>query len=150
VEELSPERDLNVTIMLADYAQVAEGKLNVIGGGWSVTGPDPSPFALAGIFEVPWHMTNQQHQFRFELIDLDGNAIVVETPEGDREVSFEGAFEVGRPPGLRVGGSQRVPFALNGGALPLEPGQHYEWRLSINGQTREDWRLPFTTRSQEG
>jgi hypothetical protein len=149
MEDLSLERELNATIMLADYAQVAEGKLNLIGAGWSVTGPDPSPFALAGIFEVPWHMTNQQHQFRFELIDVDGNAIVVDTPEGERDVSFEGAFEVGRPPGLRVGGTQRVPFALNGGALPLEPGMHYEWRLSVNGQTREDWRLPFTTRPRE-
>jgi hypothetical protein len=148
-ETLSLERDVQVNVMLADFAQVADGKLNVIGGGWSVTGPDPCPFALAGLFEVPWHMTNRQHAFRFELIDLDGNAIVVETPEGDQEVAFDGAFEVGRPAGLRVGGTQRVPFALNGGALPLEPGMHYEWRLSINGRTHEDWRLPFVTRARD-
>jgi hypothetical protein len=150
MDTLNLEPDVRVNVMLADFAQVADGKLNLIGGGWSVTGPEPCPFALAGLFEVPWHMTNRQHEFRFELIDLDGNAVTVETPDGDREVSFEGSFEVGRPPGLRVGGSQRVPFALNGGALPLEPGMHYEWRLMLNGRAHEDWRLSFTTRAPEG
>lgn len=149
MDPLSLEQEVQVSVMLADFAQVAEGKLNVIGGGWSVTGPDPCPFALAGLFEVPWHMTNRQHEFRFELIDADGNAVTVETPEGEREVSFDGSFEVGRPLGLRPGGTQRVPFALNGGVLPLEPGMHYEWRLAVNGRTHQDWRVAFTTREQE-
>jgi hypothetical protein len=146
MDELSIEPDLHVNIMLADFAQVADGKLNVIGGGWAVTGPEPCPFALAGVFEVPWTMTNQPLQFRFELIDLDGNEVIVDTPEGEQSVSFEGTFEVGRPPGLRAGSSQRVPFAINGGALPLEPGMSYEWRLSVNGRAHEDWRVPFATR----
>ena len=38
---------MKVTILLADAAQAAEGKLYVLGGGWSITGPDPSPMALA-------------------------------------------------------------------------------------------------------
>jgi hypothetical protein len=29
--------------------------------------------------------------------------------------------------------------------MPLEPGL-YEWRLSIDGDIDEDWRLPFTVR----
>ncbi|HYV16251.1 MAG TPA: hypothetical protein VE972_09525 [Conexibacter sp.] len=149
MDTLSLEPDVHVNVMLADFAQVADGKLNVIGGGWSVTGPEPCPFALAGLFEVPWQMTNRQHEFRFELIDADGNAVTVETPEGEHDVSFEGAFEVGRPPGLRVGGAQRVPFALNAGALPLQPGMHYEWRLTLNGRSHDEWRLPFTMRATE-
>jgi hypothetical protein len=149
MDELRIEPDVQVNLMLADYAQVADGKLNVIGGGWSVTGPDPGPFALVGLFDVPWHMTNQQHEFRFELIDLDGNEVIVDTPEGERPVYFEGSFEVGRPPGLRPGGSQRVPFALNGGVLPLDPGTHYEWRLSIDGRSQHDWRVAFVTRPRE-
>jgi hypothetical protein len=29
-------------MLLADFAQVSDGKLTVVGGGWSLTGPDPS------------------------------------------------------------------------------------------------------------
>lgn len=146
---LSTDPAIHVSAMLADYAQVAEGKLNVIGGGWSVTGPEPCPFAIAGLFEIPWTMANREHRFRFELIDVDGNAVVVETPHGPQEIFFEGGFAIGEGVPLPPGSSQTVPFALNGSALPLAPGNRYEWRLSINGDTREAWRLPFMTRSPD-
>jgi hypothetical protein len=38
---------LNVTLVLADYAVVSDGKLTIVGGGWSITGPDPAPSAVA-------------------------------------------------------------------------------------------------------
>ena len=60
---------MRATMLLADYAQVAEGKLNVIGGGWTITGPLPSPFALALLIEVPWDRANEKHQLRLELIE---------------------------------------------------------------------------------
>ena len=34
-------------MILADSAQVADGKLYILGGGWSITGPDPTPSAVA-------------------------------------------------------------------------------------------------------
>ena len=34
-------------MMLADAAQAVEGKLYILGGGWSVTGPEPSASAIA-------------------------------------------------------------------------------------------------------
>jgi hypothetical protein len=144
--ELDPERGMKVTLMLADAAQVADGKLNVLGGGWTITGPQPCPFALAGIFEVPWGGTNRNHAFRLELIDLDGNPVVVSGPEGEQPVVLEGGFEVGRPPGVRSGSYLPIPFALNCGPIPFPPGSHFEWRLSIDGEEHEDWRLAFSTR----
>jgi len=30
-------------MMLADYAQIADGKLFISGGGWSICGPGPTP-----------------------------------------------------------------------------------------------------------
>jgi hypothetical protein len=143
---LDPDRGMKVTLMLADAAQVAEGKVNVLGGGWTVTGPQPAPFAIAGIIEVPWHQTNRQHTFRLELIDLDGNAVLVPTPDGEQPLFFEGHFEVGRPPGARSGSAIPFPFALNSGPVPLQPGGNYEWRLTVNGTAHEDWRLAFSTR----
>lgn len=142
----SPDRGMKITMLLADAAQVAEGKLNVLGGGWCVTGPMPCPFALAGVIEVPWTETNRTHAFRFELIDLDGNPVVVNTPDGEQPVAVEGQFEVGRPPGIRPGAYQPMPFAFNHGPIPLTPGSHFEWRLSVDGYEQEDWRLAFSTR----
>ena len=139
---------MKVTMMLADAAQAAEGKLYILGGGWSVTGPAPSPSAIALFIQVPWDRTNVEHSFRFDLVDSDGNAVELETDPGAEEpVTFEGAFEVGRPPGVKPGTSIDVPLAINVGPLPLPPGGRYEWRLSINEESHEDWRLPFSTRS---
>jgi uncharacterized protein DUF6941 len=139
---------MKVTMMLADAAQAAEGKLYILGGGWSVTGPTPSPSAIALLIQVPWDRTNLEHSFRFDLVDSDGNAVELETDAGVEEpVTFEGSFEVGRPPGVKPGTSIDVPLAINVGPLPLPPGGRYEWRLSINQESHEDWRLPFSTRS---
>ena len=59
-----------------------------------------------------------------------------------------GEFEVGRPPGLKPGTPLDFPVAVNSTPLPLEPGR-YEWRLTIDAGSREDWTLPFTVRGEE-
>jgi len=57
-------------------------------------------------------------------------------------------FEVGRPAGLKPGTPLDFPVAVNSGPLPLEPGR-YEWRLTIDGEADDDWRLPFSVRVEE-
>jgi len=145
---LDPERGMKVTMMLADAAQVADGKLYIMGGGWNVTGPMAVPFAIALMVEVPWHLTNRPHAFTMEVIDLDGNAVSVDTPNGQEPVRFEGNFEVGRPPGVRSGSLLPFMAAINSGPIPWPCGSHFEWRLTIDGQTHEDWRLAFGTRPE--
>jgi Family of unknown function (DUF6941) len=143
---------VKTTLLLADFAQVAEGKLTVVGGGWSVTGPEPTPFAIAILVQVPWDQANVRHTLRLELLDADGNAVTIETDEGEEEpiLFFDDlVFEVGRPPGLKPGTPLDFPLAVNSGPLPVEPGGRYEWRLSIDGRSDEDWRLPFTTRDED-
>ena len=58
-------------------------------------------------------------------------------------------FEVGRPAGIKPGTPLELPLAVNSGPLPLEPGGRYEWRLSIDGEGDEDWRLAFSVRMEE-
>jgi hypothetical protein len=137
---------MKVTAMLADYATVADGKLTVIGAGWQATVPQGCPFAIAMLIEVPWHLTNQPHTVRVELIDLDGNPVV---PIGatDPEM-FEFGFEVGRPPGVRPGTHMMFPIPANHGPMALPPASHFEWRIMVDGDTHEDWRLPFSTRTE--
>lgn len=128
-------------MLLCDHAQVADGKLNIIGGGWTVTGPQPTPFAIAILFQVPWDQANARHAFRLDLLDADG------APVGDPPISVEGHFEVGRPPGSRPGVPLEFPFAMNSGPIALEPGERFEWRLTVDGETAEGWHLGFSTRS---
>ena len=72
--------------------------------------------------------------------------MIVPTDGGEQTLFAEGRFEVGRPPGLRPGSSVPFPFAIPVGPVALPPGGHFEWRLTIDGEAREEWRLPFSTR----
>ena len=142
---------MKATLLLADFAQVADGKLTVVGGGWSVTGPEPTPFAIAILVQVPWDQANVRHTLRLELLDADGNPVTMEADDGDDEpiLFFDDlVFEVGRPPGLKPGTPLDFPVAVNSGPLPLVSGV-YEWRLTIDGETDDDWRLPFSVRAEE-
>jgi hypothetical protein len=71
---------VKVVLLLADAAQVSDGKLNLLGGGWSITGPMPTPSAVAIKIEVPWSDTNVRHEFKLELFTADGDAVMVPTP----------------------------------------------------------------------
>jgi hypothetical protein len=135
---------VKVTMLLADAVEAAEGKLYILGGGWSIRSPDPVPMAIALYVQVPWDRTNEEHSWVLELLDADGQDVLV----GDEEepVRLEGGFEVGRPPGLKPGTPIDVPLAINFGPIPLDPGGRYEFRLAIDGESDEDWRLAFSTR----
>jgi hypothetical protein len=134
-------------LLLADSAQVASGKLYMLGGGWNITGPQPQPFALAMLIEVPWDRANEQHRIRLELLDADGQGVIVPLPDGSEgPLVIEADFEVGRPPGLKRGAPLNVPLAINLAPQPIPPNGRYEWRLSINGDTDENWRETFSTR----
>lgn len=134
-------------MLLCDFAQAADGKLYILGGGWSITGPGISQMALAIKIEVPWDLTNSQHQWRLALFDADGQPVTVIGPEGEQEVTVEGGFEVGRPPGLPAGTPIDLPMALNFAGFPLPPGGRYTWRLMIDGEEQDGWQVSFLTRS---
>jgi hypothetical protein len=138
---------VKVTLLLADYAQVAEGKLNIIGGGWSVTGPAPTPSAVAMKVEVPWDQANNRHAIVLELVDEDGHPVTFPDLTGKPQpVRIEAALEVGRPPGVRPGTPIATPFAVNVGPLPLAPDSRFMWRVTIDGESGEDWQVAFSTR----
>jgi hypothetical protein len=135
---------MRVTIMLADAAQENGGKLYILGGGWSITGPDIPPSALAMKIDVPWDQANRPHFWRLELVSEDGVPVEIE----DQPIRIEGKFEVGRPEGAAPGSFIDVPLAVNLGSLPLPLGRRYVWTLSIDGETNSDWDREFYVRSQ--
>jgi hypothetical protein len=149
---LCETRGVRVTMLLADFAQVSDGKLTIVGGGWSLTGPEPAPFGIAILIRVPWDQANQRHVMRLELLDADGQPVEMdaETGDGSEPIVFfdDVPFEVGRPAGLKPGTPLDFPVAINSGPLLLEPGR-YEWRLTIDDKADDDWRLPFSVRQDE-
>ncbi len=133
---------MRVTMLLADAAQEVNGKLYVLGGGWSVTGPDLPPMAIAIKLDVPWSDANSQHTFVLDLVDQDGRPV----PAGDSGgVRAEGTFEVGRPVGLPAGSDIDFAFVVSIPPFPISPGR-FTWKLSIDGDSHEDWVRPFQVR----
>jgi hypothetical protein len=132
-------------MMLADHAQVAEGKLFISGGGWALGGPGPITCGVALLFHVPWQSTNQKITFRLALQDSDGHPVTQAGPLGEQAIQVGGQFEVGRPAGVRAGSEINVPIAVNT-TLQLPPANEFTWVLEIDGHTDEAWRLSFATR----
>lgn len=106
-------------LILADSAQVVGNKLYLIGGGWDVltinTGfPVQHRMAIAASFRIPWGETNQKHNSQIEL----------RTEDGQRILQIEGQFEVGRPPGIKLGQDQRMQFAADLAVPIAKPGTY--------------------------
>ena len=131
---------LRVTMLLADAAQVVDGKLYILGGGWELCGPDPTPSALVIKIDVPRDETSKPHKWELWLEDADGRSIL--PPEAS---PITGPFEVPTPqdPSIEY---VPVPLALGFSPLPIKPGQRYTWRLYVDGRTDELWNVSFAVR----
>jgi hypothetical protein len=125
-----PDTPWKITMLLADNAQAVGGKLYIMGGGWSLTGPAPSPSAIAIKFEVPWSKANRKLTIVLELLDSDGHPVLVQGPVEQQPLKIEAQVEVGRPPGILHGTPLDLPFALNLNPIPLKSGR-YEWRCTV-------------------
>ncbi len=139
---------MRVTMMLADHAQVADGKLFISGGGWSVCGPGPVACGVAVLFHIPWQHTNEKISFTLSLLDEDGTPVSQPGLSGGQQVQAGGQFEAGRPAGLAPGTEINVPIAFNT-VLQLPAGARFTWVLEIDGQADEQWRLSFATRETQ-
>ncbi len=135
--------DWEVTALLCDAAQVADGKLYVLGGGWSLCGPGPFVHALAIKLGVPWDRSNRPHRLELVMVDEDSDEPVAvgDPPEPLR---FESEFEVGRPPGLPAGSLLDVPFAIGFGPIALPPATGFAWSVRVDAGEIE--RISFRTR----
>jgi hypothetical protein len=88
--------------------------------------------------------------YNLRLLDSDGKpARFPLQGQGDepQELSMEGRFEVGRPPGLPAGTEVDQNFAVPiPPGLPLLAGATYEWRLEVDGTHEDDWSARFFVR----
>ncbi len=115
-------------LILADWAEVINGKIYLQGGGWSaINAYEPLPITRSvGIAVAPrveWNETNQEHALEVRILREEGQAELAR---------IEARFEVGRRAGIPHGSSQQHPIAANL-PLTLEHAGEYEVRASING-----------------
>jgi hypothetical protein len=136
---------IRATLLLCDHAQVADGKLFISGGGWSITGPDPGPMGLAIKMFLPLDQQETSHRISLKLFYRDGSPVVLE--EAGDQLQIEGQFSIGKVRGdAALVDEIDVPFATVLAPQPLPAGKQYEWRLFFDGETQDDWYLRFATR----
>ena len=140
-----PLRGITAHLILADAAQAGpDGKVSMLGAGWTVTGPAPVPLAVVVMMEIPSHETGRDHKIRLEIIDGDGTPFAVPTPQGVQPLVLEANLSV---PQSEPGMPASVVVVLNsGGPVPFPPNSYFEWRLMIDGVANADWRRAFRTR----
>ena len=142
---------MKVTMLLADAAQVAENKLYVLGAGWHVTSAPSGPCAIGLVVDIEWEETNKQHEAVLELVDADGQPVLLPGPAGETgSLRISVSFEAGRPPGARPGAITSVPLAINFGPLPLPADQQFQWRATIDGDINLTATWSFSTRGPAG
>ena len=122
-------------VILADHAEVVNGKLYLMGGGWetlTLNNPDMThSFGLAVAFSIPWNETNQPHNVEIMFTDDDSTETLAKV---------EATLEVGRPPGVPRGQSQLSQMAINMGMKFKKWGGHV---VIVTIEGVEPKRFPF-------
>jgi hypothetical protein len=123
--------------MLADRAEVMNGKLYLMGGAWDRLHlgniDQPVPIFIAFCAVVPYTERDDDHRLTITITDPDGTQIAPPLAVG---------FKTGGPPQLERGGSQRLPFAVEA-VLKFPSYDSYTLRASIDGRTESDRTLTF-------
>ncbi|MEJ5220475.1 MAG: hypothetical protein WHT63_00530 [Tepidiforma sp.] len=124
--------------LLADHAEVLNGKLYLMGGGWDVrqapAAPARAQFAVAIGVRVEWDETNVPIALQLRLEDDDGAAVF----------QLAGQLNVGRPPHVPAGSSQLIQAAVALNAeLPAYGGYRAAVRASMPGGREDARALPF-------
>jgi hypothetical protein len=120
---------MDVTVLLCDYAQEVNGKLYVLGGGWSqLRAVGPADMALAVKLDLPWAWADRDIPMAAALLTEDGQQVEM----GTEAVQFAAEIRATRPPELPPGTALDVALAIRFANLVLEPGG-YRFELAIDG-----------------
>ena len=128
---------MNATILLCDWAEAVNGKLYVLGGGWSrMTANQPVPLALAIKLGVDWDQANKKIPIKVTLVTEDGQSVII----NDQPVVLDAGVEVGRPAGTKPGSTLDAILVFRFPGLTLDLGG-YSWIVEAGGE--EAGRIPF-------
>ncbi len=107
-------------LVVADAAQVADGKLFMLGGGWmfhrAASYPAPAQFGVAVSILVPWNEAGIRYPSTLTIADEAGVPIIP---------TLNGHFEVGKSEQVPEGTMQRALVAVNFVAIQIpRPGRY--------------------------
>jgi hypothetical protein len=124
------------TMMLADGAHVAQGKLYVLGGQWDrlmvAAFPAQHPsMALALVIKIEYTEAPNTYPFTIELT-LDGQP---------QDAKVAGSMAIGHAPGQAHGAPQYIPLAVPFNSVTFNGPGRYEWVVTVGPD--ELGRLPI-------
>ncbi len=136
---------MNVQLIVADHAAVAEGKLFINGGGWNSINlmqiPSPIGFSIALIISVPWAQADQNHTLAVEFQGPRGEPMTIGADQvGNPVTEISGNFSVGRPPHVVPGEDIVIPVAL-ALATNVEQAGPYRLVVLIDDIPEADWHI---------
>lgn len=118
--------EIQLQVVLADYAVTHDGKVMMAGAGWSQVGSGIFTSALALMAKIPWDMTEKRIRIHAELVDEDGrNVLVNASPWPSTSIS--------RSPDRHI--FDRVPTSIRTWRFRFHPSR---WRPGVvtNGASR--------------
>ncbi len=148
---------IRVALLVADFAAGdASGKANVIGAGSPVVSVEPhhgqtTPQSVLALLDVPPTLYEEEFVVTLALHDGLGELVQVSAPSGGTHAlrvanvvkapvpTFASGIYV---PSRMVWGHTQVVLNFPTG-LPLERGQLYTWRLSIDSTSDPRWAASF-------
>jgi hypothetical protein len=122
------------------------GQPILMGTGWTVRPPDPQPMVVYFVVYLPREQAGV-HRWCLKLTYADGTSITLDdevsgvpanlTWENESDVAGLDNPELTTP--LTFGALIALP------PISLPRGREYAWRLTVDGETRDGWVLPFRT-----
>jgi hypothetical protein len=133
-----------MTLALSGFAQ--DGTIVLAGVGWTVRPPEPQPAAVHALILVPREQAGR-HYWRVELTYSNGEPVRLARPIPgiptdfvfENEADVRGLDDPSLTTPLTTGPLISLP------PFPLRRGSEYLWRLTVDGETRDAWTLPFRT-----
>ena len=108
-------------LILADAVEVADGKLFVLGGGWTIwrSGNYPAQVMLGVGLSVlvDWNEAGTGTSYPLNITFADDAGVPIVPP-------VQAQFQVSKPAELPPGTVQRVPFGFNAGIMLPRTGRY--------------------------
>jgi len=126
-------------LVVANYAQIMDGMLNLIGGNFSDitrSGEDSTSalhnFSAAFSISIPWDSSNQLHSVTIRLENLDGTKVLGEA---------KASFSIGRLPKVTEDSEQHAIGVVQFSIIYPSPGYYQVKAIVDNGGDTRHWRF---------
>lgn len=125
---------MKALLILADAVNESDGKLNLLGAGWTQASTRLANVGIAVWFSLGPAELDVEHEWQLELVDAEGSTVSLATPSGQVEaIGVTGQLTVGAPEDYDGQSTLDIPVAVNVGPLELPAPGRYAWRLTVDG-----------------